>query len=157
MALADASLASAGDPPPHRRTRMEPLDPIHPAHPVVPLTPGRLARPPVTSLPAASPATRPNRLGGVSRGLATLGLAVALLAVGGAAAVMAASPEPSASTSPGTTPSTQPSTTDGAGTTDHPKGPCPADADGTAPSDGTTPSTSATPSAPSTAPSTPTT
>jgi hypothetical protein len=76
----------------------------------------------------------PNRLGGISRAVATLGLAVGLLAVGGAAVVLAASPEPSASTTPGTTPSTQPSTTDGSGTTDPAKGPCPDGADGTTPS-----------------------
>jgi hypothetical protein len=94
--------------------------------------------PVVTPAPAPSD-SRPNRLGGVSRGLATLGLAVGLLALGGTAVVLAASPEPSASTTPGTTPSTQPSTNGGSGTTDPAKGPCPDDAGGTTPS--TAPST----------------
>ena len=75
-----------------------------------------------------------SRLGGISSALATLGLAVGLLAVGGAAVVLAASPEPSASTTPGTTPSTQPSTNGGSGTTDPAKGPCPDDSGGTTPS-----------------------
>jgi hypothetical protein len=73
--------------------------------------------------------TEPRRLGGISRGLATIGLAVGLLAVGGAAAVMAASPEPSASG----TPSTQPSATDDASTTstDRPnREDCPEGSDG---------------------------
>ena len=83
---------------------------------------------------SASTSSGPSRLGGVSRALATLGLAVGLLAVGGAAVVLAASPELSASTTPGTTPSTQPSTNGGSGTTDPAKGPCPDDAGGTTPS-----------------------
>ncbi len=71
------------------------------------------------------------RLSGIRRGLATFGLALGLLAVGGAAVVMAASPEPSASTAPGTTPSTQPSTDDDwTGADRRDKGDCPEAADG---------------------------
>jgi len=50
--------------------------------------------------PTTPPVTEPRRLGSVRRSLATIGLAIGLLAVGGAAAVMAASPDPSASTAP---------------------------------------------------------
>ena len=59
-----------------------------------------------------------SRPGAVRRMVATLVLAAGLLAVGGVSAVWAASPDPSAAT----TPSTTPSTTDG---TSHPKGNCP--------------------------------
>jgi hypothetical protein len=85
---------------------------------------------PITPRPAS--ASPPVRLTGIRRGLATFGLAIGLLAVGGAAVVMAASPEPSSSTTPGTTPSTQPSTTDDDSTsTDRPaRGDCPEDAEG---------------------------
>jgi hypothetical protein len=89
---------------------------------------------PTVTPPSASTSPGPSRLGGVSRALATLGLAVGLLAVGGAAVVLAASPEPSASTTPGTSPSTQPSTNGSSGTTDPAKGPCPDNAGGTTPS-----------------------
>jgi hypothetical protein len=60
--------------------------------------------------------------------MVTFGLAVGLLAVGGAAVVLAASPEPSSSATPGTTPSTQPSANDDSTSTDRPdKGDCPED------------------------------
>ena len=102
------------------------MEPIVPPNPIEPMD--------------TAAAARTTRLGGVSRGLATIGLSLGLMAVGGAAAVMAASPGPSASTSPGTTPSTQPSTTDDDATTGRAKGPCPEGADGETPSDGQTPS-----------------
>ena len=78
--------------------------------------------------PATSSIEQPARLGGVRRGLATFGLAIGLLAVGGTAVVMAASPEPSASQ----TPSSQPSATDddlSTSTDPSGKGPCPEDSD----------------------------
>jgi hypothetical protein len=70
---------------------------------------------------------QPIRLNGIRRGLATFGLALGLLAVGGAAVVLAASPDPSSSA----TPSTQPSTTGGSTTTG--RAPCPDGSGGQAP------------------------
>lgn len=112
------------------------------------------ATPPVSPAPAAArPTLNPAR-----RTIATIGLAVGLLTLGGAAAVFAA--DPSASPAPAAT--TQPSTggtgNGAAGTTDPaPRGagrgaahdgvPCPND--GTAPSGSAAPTT---PSAPSTDP-----
>ena len=67
--------------------------------------------PPNVDPVAAEPRSRP---GAVRRTVATLVLAAGLLIVGGASAVWAASPDPSAETTP--------SATDG---TTHPKGNCP--------------------------------
>jgi hypothetical protein len=93
-------------------------------------------QPPVGSAPqsGADPAIagsagvehRP-RHGAVRRTVATLLLAVGLLAVGGASAVWAASPDPSAATTPSTT---TPSTTPSDGAT-HSKGDCPGKGAGT--------------------------
>ena len=110
---------------------MDPQIPIDRSSPA--RRPGRHRRP---GDDAADAARRPPhriavRLSGIRRSVATLGLAVGLLAVGGAAVVLAASPEPSASASPGTTPSTQPSTNDDSTSTDRPdKGDCPEDGAG---------------------------
>lgn len=110
---------------------------MDPQIPIEPLAPGP---PPVAASPpgmASSTATgSPLRLTGIRRSMATFGLAVGLLAVGGAAVVLAASPEPSSSATPGTTPSTQPSTNDDSTSTDRPdRGDCPED--GTTGDDGT--------------------
>lgn len=77
--------------------------------------------------PIVPPASEPRRLGTVRRSLATFGLAVGLLAVGGAAVVLAASPDPSASPAPAAT--ENPSATDTPSTRgDH--GDCPEGTDG---------------------------
>ncbi len=106
------------------------MDPQIPFEPLVP-TPLPSATPAHAneSPPATGSATRLSRM---RRGMATFGLALGLLVVGGAAVVMAASPEPSSSATPGTTPSTQPSTTDDDSTSTGRAGreDCPEDADG---------------------------
>ena len=85
--------------------------------------------------PSPPTGTRAMPLGGIRRGLTTFALALGLLAVGGAAVVLAASPEPSASTTPSTQPSTTPSTTDDSGNSTQRSGvPCPEGSDGQAPS-----------------------
>ena len=115
---------------------------MDPQIPIGPLVPGSLpgaTSPPGSTTPHAAPTSAtgsPIRLTGIRRSMATLGLAVGLLTVGGAAVVLAASPEPSSSATPGTTPSTQPSTNDDSTSTDRPdKGDCPED--GTTGDDGT--------------------
>ena len=86
------------------------------------------------TIPPPSSSPSQIRLGGIRRGLATLALALGLLAVGGAAVVLAASPEPSASTTPSTQPATTPSTTDGSGSSTGRSGvPCPEGSDGQTP------------------------
>ena len=100
------------------------MDPQIPIEPLVPAPRPASGSPPRPAAPSA--AASPPRLGGIRRSMATFGLAVGLLAVGGAAAVLAASPEPSSSAMPGTTPSTQPSTDDDSTSTDRPhRGDCP--------------------------------
>ena len=87
---------------------------------------------PATTSPPTGTRTMP--LGGIRRGLATIALAASLVVVGGAAVVMAASPEPSTGTTPSTQPSTTPSTTDDSGTpTQRSVVPCPEGSDGQAP------------------------
>jgi len=118
------------------------MDPQIPIEPLVPAP-----RPGTTSQPEAPPppaASSPARLSGIRRGAATFGLSLGLLAIGGAAVVMAASPEPSSSATPGTTPSTQPSTDDDSTSTDRPaKGDCPEDGtNGTDGQDGQEPAAS---------------
>jgi hypothetical protein len=111
------------------------MDPQIPIEPLVPGSPPGAAPPPDATPPTISATSAtlgsPLRLTGIRRSVATLGLAVGLLTVSGAAVVLAASPEPSESASPGTTPSTQPSTNDDSTSTDRPdKGDCPEDGAG---------------------------
>ncbi len=117
------------------------MDPQTPFEPLVPTTP---PSPASESPPTIGPATgSATRLTGLHRGVATFGLAIGLLALGGAAVVMAASPEPSSSATPGT-PSTQPFTTDddstSPGRADHEDGP--EGADGQNGTDGQAPAAS---------------
>ena len=95
---------------------MEPLTPPGPVEPVA-------VAPPAQTAPTASSGP-----GGLRRGLLTAGLAIGLLVVGGSAVVLAASPEPSASTLPFATET--PSSDDSSGTTDTTKPDCPEGADG---------------------------
>lgn len=82
----------------------------------------------VVTTPSPTRTSSAERLGGIRRGLVTFGLAIGLLAFGGAAVVLAASHEPSSSG----TPTDQTSTTeDSSGSTDHPaKGDRPEGSDG---------------------------
>jgi hypothetical protein len=78
------------------------------------------------------------------RGLMTAALAIGLLVVGGGAAVLAASPDPSASTAPGaSTPATG-----GSGSTPGHQGNCPAKGSGSGSGSGSTPTTPTTPATP---------
>src|SRR5688500_3199578 len=100
-------MVSAGiRPTPHKENatmdHQIPIEPLVPAPRPSSESPRRPAAPSATASPL--------RLSGFRRSMATFGLATGLLAVGGAAVVLAASPEPSSSATPGTTPSTQPST-----------------------------------------------
>jgi len=125
--------------------------------PILPITPPAADPPPAEDpAPTLPPPAEPLRLGGIHRSMATIGLAVGLLAVGGVAAVMAASPEPSTGASPTIeTPSTQPPATDddpSTSTDRKDRGDCPEDADGT--SGGSDSGTDDSGTSPSTAPST---
>ena len=75
------------------------MDPQIPFEPLVPTPPPSTAPAPASESPPATASTP--RLSGMRRGMATFGLALGLLVVGGAAVVMAASPEPSSSAAPG--------------------------------------------------------
>jgi hypothetical protein len=110
------------------------MDPQMPIEPLIPSPRPSSESPPRPAAPSAT--ASPLRLGGIRRSMATVGLAMGLLAIGGAAVVLAAGPEPSSGATPGTTPSTQPSTDDDSTSTDRPHGgDCPED--GTDGSDGT--------------------
>jgi hypothetical protein len=115
--------------------------------------PATLGETPIS--PAEASHSGRTSISGLRRGLMTAALAIGLLVVGGGAAVLAASPDPSASTAPGaSTPATG-----GSGSTQH-QGNCPAKGSGSGSGSGsrstpTTPTTPATPTAPdaTTAPS----
>lgn len=89
-------------------------------------------------VPPAQPPPAPTRIGGFRRSIVVGTMALALLALGGVAAVSAA--DPSASPAPSAT-TTEPSATDDPGTTARPKRDCPADGTNRG-NDGTTPEAS---------------
>jgi hypothetical protein len=103
--------------------------------------PATLGETPIS--PAEAPHSGRTSISGLRRGLMTAALAIGLLIVGGGAAVLAASPDPSASTAPGaSTPATG-----GSGSTQA-HGNCPVKGSGSGSGSGSTPTTPATPTAP---------